>query len=52
MCREREAENAFYMDSVAHLCTTIVICFNPQAMYGAQQTAEILQRWEIELCDN
>lgn len=42
--RERSAENAFYLDSVALFCNTIEICFNPQTLFGAQQTAEILQK--------
>lgn len=44
VCREKEAENEFYLESVVHLCTSITICFNPQTLYGVHKTVQILEK--------
>lgn len=45
--RERAAEIAFYLESVALFCNTIAISFNPHTLFGAQHTEEILQKWAV-----
>lgn len=44
VCRQKAAKNEFYLESVALFCNSLAICFNPHTLFGAQQTAEILQR--------
>lgn len=48
--REREAETAFYLETVAQLSSSITVHFNPQSLYGIQKFMQILDRIKSNNC--